>query len=479
MPSVDCYLCLGLYSYARDLMNGRLDMGPKRLIIQAHIISRLKWGMEIWYPNTRTAKDSFCKAEAVLVSALHCALGLDHTRRNLLFTRLLKADVLRADLTIPSLATENDAACLRNALKHDPSGGFAEQPPQRDAAGQAPRLADLPSMIRAATLERRRRRFVARSRGEQGTEAELERAPDRRPSNMAIKATLHSQYLAQYYEDHTPGALRSGPPRAHGHNTRSQTRQAHNAAQPTGGPCAQAAPHEPATNFAELVARAVYKARVGTVKLKDKPDCLCPMAYFQAGLQAESLAICMLRSSHLPDDMYVKTFRFCGQEVTKWYDTIEAKEGVCDACGQHVAHYPRTGDCPKAELQVLLVLHRLLDCTAGCTKAGPNTRPAALAAFCQHLVTAAAPHPQYAGYVAELVHGLEHEGGTVETRERLMRFLVCPTHAGGAPKCLLRALVSIAGAFLWGDVGVADPDQPVDPDQPPAEGGPPMPFCGW
>lgn len=36
--------------------------------------------------------------------------------------------------------------------------------------------------------------------------------------------------------------------------------------------------------------------------------------------------------------------------------------------------------------------------------------------------------------------------------KRLLRFLVCSSHAGGAPACLLRSLMSMTGAFFWGVV---------------------------
>ena len=144
-------------------------------------------------------------------------------------------------------------------------------------------------------------------------------------------------------------------------------------------------------------------------------------------------------------------------------------------CNEPLQHYPDRGICPDAELQLLLLLHRLLDCKASHTTAGPNGRPAALTSLCDNLVAVSAPYPAFAANVAELVGALTHDPHSVDTRERLLRFLVCPTRAEGAPAYLLRTMVEIAGAFLWGEVRVV---VPVDLHQPPAEGAGPMPPPG-
>ena len=211
----------GLYSFARDLANPHLDMGPKRLIVQTHILSRMKFGMENWYPNSAAARAAFCKAEKVLIKALHCALGLHHTRRNLIYTRMLKADVLMADLGIPSLTTENVAALIRFAYKHDPSGSFAACPGAGDDE-VGPALAALASALHTAALERERRRGVAAKQGIQGDAAAMEQAPEKPPSNLAIKASLHEQCLDQCFEANVPQSQLGAQERqaTHGYNTR-------------------------------------------------------------------------------------------------------------------------------------------------------------------------------------------------------------------------------------------------------------------
>ena len=77
----------------------------------------------------------------------------------------------------------------------------------------------------------------------------------------------------------------------------------------------------------------------------------------------------------------------------------------------------------------------------------------------------------------------QHTSGNVccahRHRERPLRLLVCSAHAGRAPAFLPRDLVSTTGACLWGDVGRADPVDPVDPDLPPADGGLLNTLCRW
>ena len=436
----------GLYSYAKELLNPQLDIGPKRLIIQTHILSKMKYGMETWYPNTTQAKQAFKDAEQILTKTLRCALGVYYKRRNLLLSRFIKADVLMADLAIPNLDTEHRAARIRFAYKHDPLGSFATcQPPQGEEAG--PSLASLPSVKYTAGLERERRRTTAQLQGAQGDPSELEQAPENRPSNLDITASLHAQCLLHRYHERVPLERGGDAGRRHTHNLRAPRTIL-----------------QPLTNYHKLVYKAVFRERLGTVELRHKPACLSYMSYLQSHNQRAVIAIAALRSGHLPDEMYETTLVVDGGEKSQWLHNVTTHEGTCSACGQLMMHYPEHTQISSHELPWLLIVHRLLDCEAVQTTVGPNTRPEALSTFCHSLRAAAQPHDAFAAYANNLVHALSHERGNVSTRERLLSFLICPTHTGGVPRTLQQHVMAIAAALVWGDV------DPVALDQPPAEG---------
>ena len=406
----------GLYNYQSLLRSPKLNFGLKRLIIKTYIVPIMRFGMEIWFPTSRPEREAFRAGEGILIRALQMVLGVGGRARWHL-RRALKAEVLLSDFGLPSLATENKAAHVRFAYKHNASGSFADPPPAADSEARADHpvlLPDLPWSRRTAHIEQQRRRSVVRAAGGTATNTEVIPAPDERPSNRAITATLHQQALLESLETHAPQECADERSAGHGHNLRSKA----------GG----GNKDPPGTNLAGLVYTEVFKTRSGAVKKRFGTDVLSEMSYLGMSTRDDALAIAALRSGHLLDDYYVNATQGLST-------TASIRDGCCSCCGLHVRHLPQHGQCLPRELPWLLILHRLLDCSVQATTAGPNRRPTALCHFADTLRALAAPSSGYYTFVSGMLSGLHDcdEQVSLCARQDFLTLLVAPTNIGGPP----------------------------------------------
>jgi hypothetical protein len=320
----------------------------------------------------------------------------------------------------------------------------------------APPLATLPPTKRAAAIERERRCFVAQRLGV--APAEAEDPPEKRPDNKEITATLHEQYLQNCLHEQVPRARERGGRLGGRYSLRPRV----TSTRATDGPV---------SDYARLVYTSVFRDRPGTVTLAQQPASLSYMSYLRSGHQDHVMAIATLRSGHLPDGMYTTVTVKDGVESCHWHDTVRTQEGVCSACGAVMTHHPLDQDCPPRELPWLLIMHRLLDCRAATITTGPNTRPQAWLAFGNSMRAAAQGHEHYEAYVTHMLSALADDKYSLTARERLLSFLICPTHAGNPPSTLQLTLIAITATLLWGD--------PVAFDTPPAEGAEADDPGGW
>ena len=428
-----------LFAYADTLLTQGLPIGVKRLVIKTHILPKMRYGMETWYANTAQARVAFKEAEVVLNKTLWYSLGVSKRRETSMLIPCLDSDVLHADLGIPTLDTENQAAKIRFAYKHDPSGMFATRDP--DA---------LPASAHIASIERARRRVAGALADADVQAAELEVAPHRRPSNKEITASLHTQYMLRCLRKKVPNAPEPDPIRRHGRTLRRRGRFD-----------GDRAPGR--TQFAQMAYEMVFRDRLGTVKLQQQPPCLSYMAYLDAKSLPDARAIAAIRSGHLLDELYEQPGQDDQAQPT-FCSTVAIVHGACSACGRALVHYPPGQDCALEERPWLRILHRILDCDAHATPKGPNHRPAAWVHFCDAIREVAAPHPQYAQFVAGMLHGLNQLQQSIGAREQFLRFLLCPTHTGAPPAPLRDMLIRLTAALIRGD------SDPVTLADAPAEG---------